>query len=731
MNEKWLQSGDRSAPPGVHLLHELRGHREPVRRMAWAPDGRRLASPSSDCTIRLWNTETGELLRTLQSSNHITVYCASWSPDGQLIASGGEENSITLWNVDTGEIKRHLVGHDGWVNSLSWSPKDSILASASYDYSIRFWDSLSGEPMHTLIGHRGIVHNIAWAPDGLYLASASSDGTVRIWDASGRLCHIIEHGDYAFSVAWARDGRSIATSSSDSRIRIWDIETCRQLLVLEGHTARLTSLSYSFDGRLLGSKAMDDTVRLWRCDTWSQLASISESSSRRKSPSIAFSPTSCVLASLGKSDTVIRLWRLEYETLLKAHAPKSHYYRNAKVVLLGDTGVGKSGLARVLSNKHFDATESTHGYKISLLLAFEMELPDGHYEKREILLWDFAGQPGYRIVHQMHLHDATVALVVFDARNETDPFRGVDYWARALRQAARITNTVAKKFLVIGRADRGRLSVSRERINDVWHNLGFDGFFETSAKEGWGIAELMNSVQHSIPWEALPLVTSTELFDRVKGFLLGETQAGRLLATSGDLFRSFCHENPDLVAIDRLRATFEICIGLMENEHLIRRLSFGGLVLLQSERLDSYSSMIINAARDEPDGLGFISEQDALNGNFRMPADERLDDVDQEKLLLIATVEELLRHEIAFRETGEFGTDLVFPSQLTRERPDAPDPPGKAVLFSFQGALQNIYATLIVRLSRSRFFAKREMWKNAATFEATVGGICGVYLREV
>src|SRR5215216_6034257 len=104
-----------------------------------------------------------------------------------------------------------------------------------------------------------------------------------------------------------------------------------------------------------------------------------------------------------------------------------------------------------------------------------------------------------------------------------------------------------------------------------------------------------------------------------------------------------------------LQVQFETCIGLVESRGLIRRLSFGNLVLLQPELLDAYASAIINAARDEPDGLGHIAEEDVLAGRFRLSEDERIRDQEQEKLLLIATLEELLRHEIALREQSEHG----------------------------------------------------------------------------
>ena len=94
-------------------------------------------------------------------------------------------------------------------------------------------------------------------------------------------------------------------------------------------------------------------------------------------------------------------------------------------------------------------------------------------------------------------------------------------------------------------------------------------------------------------------------------------------------------------------------------------------------------------------------------------------------------MEELLRHEIALKENTDQGMALVFPSQFTKERPDAPDIPGKEVTFAFEGPLNNIYATLAVRLSHSTLFRRQEMWHNAASYQATVGGVCGIHLREI
>src|SRR6185295_16267522 len=98
----------------------------------------------------------------------------------------------------------------------------------------------------------------------------------------------------------------------------------------------------------------------------------------------------------------------------------SAHYVNAKVVLVGDTGVGKTGLSLVLNRRPFEATESTPGRRVWVFDSYIHKIA-GAEQTRETLLWDLAGQPGYRVIHQLHLNEIAVALVVFDGRSETDP----------------------------------------------------------------------------------------------------------------------------------------------------------------------------------------------------------------------------------------------------------------------------------------------------------------------
>ncbi|ETW98189.1 MAG: hypothetical protein ETSY1_19870 [Candidatus Entotheonella factor] len=407
----------------------------------------------------------------------------------------------------------------------------------------------------------------------------------------------------------------------------------------------------------------------------------------------------------------------------------STLYTNAKVVLIGDSGVGKSGLRLVLEGKRFVPTDSTHGRFVTDFDSRQIELTSGQTAHCETLLWDLAGQPGYRLIQQLHLKEVSVALVVFDAKSETDPFAGVRHWDRALRQAQRVQGASTmplKKFLVASRMDRGGITVSREQIERIISDLGFDGYFETSAKEDVGISELADAIRSAIDWEVIPKVSSTALFQDIKKFLLSEKETGRVLAQVDELYRLYLSRN------EATEAEFAACIDRLQDRDLIRRLAFGNLILLQPELIDSYASALVNTARQEPQGLGNILEEDALAGRFSVPTGERLKDVNQEKLLLVAMVNDMLQHEIVLREPAENGIYLIFPSQFTRENPALPDPPGKAVAFEFEGPVLNIYTTLAVRLSYSYAFNHRELWKNAITYTyGPQGGTCGMFLTEL
>ncbi|MEV6845514.1 TIR domain-containing protein [Actinoplanes sp. NPDC051411] len=706
-----------------------------------------------------------------------------WSHDGAFLAvacRGSSDRRLAFFAVDgEGGMVVDSAGLSEPLNSdtplvFAWSPIDATLLCVAENYQVRLLrlNSPEGVVPHvaprvtqpfafwgldrhlTILGNDGVARTfdispdmdelsafrtdatfISWSPDGKFLCTGHSTGAVelRTGAESGSPRKRHNHNVQAnFDIAWSPDGTYLSQASRVGSIYIFSAVLGRLTATLEGHTDAVTGVSFSADGRLLASKSDDGTLRLWRTDTW-QCQAIVELGDYPvgHTGGVRFHPLLPILAVSQFGTPAVDLIKLDVETLLSSGTETGKRYVNARVVLMGESGVGKSGLGLVLSGKGFETTESTHARHVYLFRSEESSDPEEGNEIREILLWDLAGQSGYRLIHQLHLGQADVALLVFDSKDDVDPFSGVRYWVKALNHSRAVlgVTTTQHKLLVGARVDRGGIPASPERMAEICKEFGLSAYFETSARDSRGIRELASAIERSIDWAALPVAISNDLFQEIKSFLTTQKEVGRVLPTETDLYRLYCGQADDITD-QTVQPSFRTCVGLLEARGLVRRLSFGGLLLLQPEKLDAYAAWLIQAALSEPDGLGYVSEKTALSGAFLPRSDERLKDASDEKLLLVATVEELLRHEIAMREPVDGDVCLIFPSQLTRRRPVSTACPRPAVSFEFEGPVSNIYATLAVRLAYAAMFERDEMWRDLATYRVRHGGKVGFTLEQ-
>lgn len=161
-------------------VHVLEGHDSAAQAVAYAPKGSLLASGSADKTVKLWNLDTLDLMRTYRGHRDF-VTALAFAPDGKTLAAAGLDGVIRLWSTASNRLIRTLRGHKDRVGGLAFAPGGEALASASEDGTLRLWDLKSGKTIRTLTGHGGGVQAVGFSPDGSRLASAGSDGVVRLW----------------------------------------------------------------------------------------------------------------------------------------------------------------------------------------------------------------------------------------------------------------------------------------------------------------------------------------------------------------------------------------------------------------------------------------------------------------------------------------------------------------------------------------------------------------------
>jgi hypothetical protein len=214
----WEYGYLRRRAAGTPLL--LRGHAGAVSSVCYSPDGTRLASASSDNTVRVWDACTGQEALVLRGhTNPVLSVC--YSPDGTRLASASLDNAVRVWDARSGQEALVLRGHAGAVYSVSYSPDGTRLASASRDHTVRVWDARSGQQALVLRGHTDTVYSVCYSPDGSRIVSADAFGRRLVWDAATgerRLDEPVPPAPAASNTS--PDGRRVAVPDGDV-VRVW------------------------------------------------------------------------------------------------------------------------------------------------------------------------------------------------------------------------------------------------------------------------------------------------------------------------------------------------------------------------------------------------------------------------------------------------------------------------------------------------------------------------------
>lgn len=254
-----------------------------ITGLAFAPDGKSLASANGDNTVRLWETGTGKLIRSMKPPIAIirsaTAASAGWgplafAPDGKTIAAAGA--GVCLWEVETGRLKRWLEGGQQMMRSIAFSADSKTLAAGFGDGRILVYEAATGKLLHTLKGHRDSPNGLAFLPDNKTLASTGHDGSTRIWDIEdGNEIHKFAPNPLSNSSLVVVGAGKIVISAggmnSDGILRYWDLEAKKQVKQIQAHKRGALCLAISKDGKIMASGGYDRFIRFWDPESTAEL----------------------------------------------------------------------------------------------------------------------------------------------------------------------------------------------------------------------------------------------------------------------------------------------------------------------------------------------------------------------------------------------------------------------------------------------------------------------------
>jgi WD40 repeat protein len=266
---------------GVEVFLQF-GHEDTIQSLAFSPDGDLLVSGSRDGYYKLWDVNTGRLLRTFKgglNNNHFAMftndgrYILTRLNDGTSIRAldpfTGEsvldnyDDVLDLWN----NARRYHYGTSGYSDISS--PDGKQILSISYG-KVTLTDDTGWETV-TFTGRTERETYAVFSPDSRLVASGSDYGDIKIWDAfSGRQTPVFcGHSHYVTNASFSPDGRYVVYGEFDKVFRMWDVKKGEQIRTFSAGMSIVLYAAFSPDGKKIFSRdgQGSNTIRLWDAQT--------------------------------------------------------------------------------------------------------------------------------------------------------------------------------------------------------------------------------------------------------------------------------------------------------------------------------------------------------------------------------------------------------------------------------------------------------------------------------
>jgi WD40 repeat protein/serine/threonine protein kinase len=238
------------------------GHQRWVTKLAFTPDGKTLVSSGGDACVKLWDVATREERARFPGPVHARSVAVS--PDGRTLAAGWESGAVQLWDLATGQTRTLAETLLGPAVALSFSPNSKTLAAGTSHSNkcLQLWDLTREPPLAVTRAGTNGIHALAFSPDGKLVAIGGFAGLVKLLDvASGQQRASRQGEGDVYSVAFAPDGKSLALGLQDGSVMLWEPATAREQALAQ--RASVMAVAFAPDGKTLASGSDDGNVSLW------------------------------------------------------------------------------------------------------------------------------------------------------------------------------------------------------------------------------------------------------------------------------------------------------------------------------------------------------------------------------------------------------------------------------------------------------------------------------------